>query len=62
VLIERRAAGQWHVIAQPRVGGGSDYAVVHTFRGHGKIALRAVVQTGTQNLGAESKTVVIRLS
>lgn len=61
VLIEVSHGGRWHVIARPRLGRGSSYAVSRRFARSGAIRLRVVLKADRRNQLSSSPAVTVRV-
>jgi hypothetical protein len=59
VLIERRTAGAWHVIARPRLGNRSTYASSLHFPSTGTVQLRTVLRGDARNVRSISRSVTV---
>lgn len=59
VLIEIARASGWQVIARPRLGHGSGYAVTHRFAEAGAVKLRVVLQRDSRNDRSTSATLTL---
>jgi hypothetical protein len=59
VLVEVSRGGAWHVIARPRLGHRSRYALSHAFARAGAVKLRVVLNGDRRNERSISRTVTI---
>jgi hypothetical protein len=59
VLIEMSRGGAWHVIARPRLGHGSTYAVSQRFGRSGSVKLRVVLRADSRNELSSSPTLTV---
>lgn len=61
VLVEASRGSIWRVIARPRLGHGSSYAVSHRFAQSGAVELRVVLNGDRRNERSISRTVTVRV-
>jgi hypothetical protein len=59
VLVEAERGGTWHVIARPRLGRGSSYAVSHQFAQAGTVVLKVVLPGDSRNELSASRAVTV---
>lgn len=61
VLIERKRAGAWRVMARTRLGHGSAYTLSHRFTQSGTAVLRVVLPADARNVQSVSPTLTVRV-
>jgi hypothetical protein len=61
VLIEMSRGGAWKVIARPRLGHGSTYAVSHSFSRSGAVKFRVVLRGDSRNEQSISATLRVNI-
>jgi hypothetical protein len=62
VLIERRTAGAWHLIARPRLGNRSTYVSSLHFPSSGTVQLRTVLRGDARNVRSISRTLTVTVN
>lgn len=59
VLVEMSRGGAWQIIARPRLGHGSGYAVSHRFARSGAFRFRVVLRGDRRNVQSTSSTLKV---